>query len=209
MSASLVDQVAAGHAPDFQRWTASQIHRMRELGILEEGSPTELIDGLLVRKDRSDFGDAPMTHGKRHAYCVRQLQRLTRQIEDLDCSLQTQLPIEISDTHEPEPDAAIMRGALADDRDRLPPAADVFLAIEVSGRSLEFDRTTKQRVYATALIREYWIINLRTKVVEVYSHPAAELGAYQSRRDYQPGETLRITIDANRGLDIAVEQLLP
>ena len=46
--------------------TVDQYHRMIEAAILPEGEPIELIDGLLVRKDRSAVGADPMTVGHAH-----------------------------------------------------------------------------------------------------------------------------------------------
>ena len=53
MAVSLVEQIAVGEAPPFMAISVEQYHQMIRLGILPEGAPVELIDGLLVWKDRS------------------------------------------------------------------------------------------------------------------------------------------------------------
>jgi hypothetical protein len=48
--------------------TVDQLHQMIKNGILHDGEqPIELIDGLLVRKDRSARGENLMGHNPRHA----------------------------------------------------------------------------------------------------------------------------------------------
>ncbi len=209
MVTSLLEQVVSGQAPDIQRFTAQQYHQMIEAGIILDGAPIELIDGLLVRKCRADAGSTATSHGKTHIHGITRLQRLDRQLESFNCYLQTQLPIAVSDDHEPEPDGAVLRGGPDDYRDRLPTPADVVAVIEVADRSLNFDRTTKQRVYATAQIPTYWIINLRARTVEVYTNPDAQAGEYQLRRDFQVGETVELPISESQCLEIAVGDLLP
>jgi hypothetical protein len=60
MAATLLEQMAVGEAPPFVSLTVEQYHRMIRSGILLEGAPVELIDGLLVWKDRSARGTGPL-----------------------------------------------------------------------------------------------------------------------------------------------------
>ena len=209
MATSLLEQVVAGQAPDVHRLTVEQYHLMRDCGVLHDGDPLELIDGLIVYKNRSEQGDATMVHGKRHVFVVRQLQRLSARIELLGLSLQTQLPVAISSSHEPEPDATVMLGPVEDYRDRLPTPQDALLVIEVADSSLVFDRQTKQRVYATAQIPNYWIVNLHDNTIEVYAQPNSTAGEYQSRRDYATGEIIVTELAPGKQLTVAVNELLP
>ena len=62
-------------------------------------------------------------------------------------------------TSEPEPDLAIVRGIHRDYRTRHPSGCEVALVIEVADTSLQKDRN-KARIYASAGVKEYWIINL-------------------------------------------------
>lgn len=66
MAATLLEQIAVGEAPPFVPITVGQYRQMIRLGILPEGAPVELIDGLLVWKDRSAQGEAPVPHDPRH-----------------------------------------------------------------------------------------------------------------------------------------------
>ncbi len=148
--------------------TVEQYHRMLEVGILDEGEPIELLDGLLVAKDRG----GQMTINPLHALLVNRLMRLAAKLEVLGAHLRLQCPITLPPNQEPEPDAVIVRGALEDFMDRHPTAEDVCCVIEIADSSLDRDRTTKQRIYATAGIGQYLLANLSDRQVEIYEDPA-------------------------------------
>lgn len=209
MSSSLLEQVVGGQAPMLHQFTAVEYHQLIEAGILPDGAPIELIDGIILQKDRRDRGGESRNHGTRHAYVILRLQQLAEAIRRLGFHLQTQLPVAISSRHEPEPDAAVIRHALDEYRDRSPTAADVVLVIEVADTSLKFDRTTKQRVYATAGIETYWIVDLASGKVDVFTQPNPSTGAYDETRSFGRDETVRMNFDDHGHLDIAVAELLP
>jgi len=186
--------------------TVAQYHAMMEHGIIREGAPIELLDGMLVRKDRAVHGEDIMTIGHRHRTAVVLLSRLSRRAEPLGFDMWTQQPITLGDRHEPEPDAAVVRsGSYAD---RHPGAADIAALIDVSDSSLAFDRDTKKRIYAEAGIREFWIVNLRENVVEVNRGPDPAAGTYRERIELRTGQSIRLELDAG-SLDIAVADILP
>lgn len=54
-----------------------------------------------------------------------------------------------------------------------------LLAVEVAESSLAQDRLTKSRIYAQAGVPDYWIVNLRQRVVEWYRAPDAEARVYR------------------------------
>jgi hypothetical protein len=209
MAVSLLEQIAVGEAPPFMPIKVEQYHQMIRLGILPEGAPVELIDGLLVWKDRSAQGGAPVSHDPRHALTIKRLQRLEHRLEPFDCHLQLQLPVTLSDTSEPEPDAAIVQGPAERYADHHPTPADVIAAIEVAHSSLRFDRTTKQRKYALAAIGQYWIVNLAENQIEVYQEPLVAEGRYLRRDDSRPDQTLTLALGSKGTLEIAVSDILP
>ena len=93
--------------------STEQYHRMIDAGILDEDPGTELLDGVLVRKDRGDPGGNPMTVGEAHAFVVKQLAHLGLRLDAERMHLQTQQPVVIPEHGEPEPDAAIVLQPLA------------------------------------------------------------------------------------------------
>ncbi len=66
----------------------------------------------------------------------------------------------------PEPDVAVLPREL---RTRLPRKA--LLLVEVSETSLSKDRVLKTEIYSEAGVPEYWIVNVRTRTVEVRTRP--------------------------------------
>ena len=99
----------------------------------------------------------------------------------------------------------VLRGEPRDYAARHPGPSDVVLVVEVADDSLKRDRK-KQRIYARAGIGVYWIVNLRARIVEVYTLPGP--GGYAGRHDVAAdGEIdLRIRADVSR---VAVAALLP
>lgn len=107
-ASTLFEQLASGQAPPHVPLTVSQLHRMLAAGWLNDG---ELVEGILVRKDRSAAGEGRLTHGERHATGVAMLRRLDRRLAGRHCHVRTQLPVTLSETSEPEPDGAVVTGA--------------------------------------------------------------------------------------------------
>lgn len=68
--------------------SVDQYHRMIEAGILEEGEPLELLDGLLVPKDRG----GPMVVNPRHRLVVHRLLAWAPELARLGCHLEIQSP---------------------------------------------------------------------------------------------------------------------
>lgn len=209
MATTLLEQMAVGEAPPFVSLNVKQYHQMIRSGILPEGAPVELIDGLLVWKDRSARGSDFMSHDPRHALTIKRLQRLERRLGSVPCHFQIQLPITLSDTSEPEPDVAIVKGLPEAYADHHPTPADVLAAIEVADSSLRFDRSTKQRNYALAGIGQYWIVNLVENQIEVYQEPLIAEGRYLHREDYRRGQVLSLLLGPSDRIEVAVSDILP
>ncbi len=98
----------------------------------------------------------------------------------------------------PEPDLLWVRAARY--RDRHPTAADVKLAIEVSGSSLYADLIEKVALYAQARIVEYWIVDAKGHCVHVFRSPQA--GEYKQRSVAKIGEFLLPSEPCNYPLDL-------
>lgn len=69
---------SAERPPLLMRFTVAQYHTMIADGILAEGQPYELLNGVIVRKDRSASGEDPMTVSYAHATAVTKLAELGR-----------------------------------------------------------------------------------------------------------------------------------
>lgn len=192
-----------------RRITVEQYHRMREAGILREGDPTELIDGMLVEKNRSARGEDPMTVGKGHNAGVQRLVRLDARLRQHRCHMQVQGPLSLPPFDEPEPDGAVVMGELEDYNDRLPVAADLACVLEVSDSSLQHDRTIKLALYAAAGIPQYVIVNLVDHRVETFEQPVPGEGRYAASSTLRAGESVSLRVSGAAIIEVAVRELLP
>jgi Uma2 family endonuclease len=189
--------------------TVDQYHRMIAAAILPEGEPIELIDGLLVRTDRSAVGADPMTVGHAHSLVVTKLQNIANRLNSPNSHIRSQNPITLAPEHEPEPDGVIARGVPDDYAGHHPGPTDVLCVIEVAETSLAYDRTTKQRIYADAGIPQYVVVNIPDRQIEVYEQPVAGEGRYASKVVVKSGASVRINLGPEPRLEIAVDELLP
>jgi Uma2 family endonuclease len=206
---NILEEIVSGLGSSVVPLSVEQYHEMISNGILREGDSVELIDGILIRKDRADQGGDPMSHGPRHAFTLKRLQRSLRSVEDGGYHLHCQLPVTLDGIREPEPDLAVVRGREEDYTDRHPGPADIAAVMEVSDSSLTLDRTTKQRLYASAAIPIYWIVNLVENQIEVYDNPQPSAGEYGRRIDFRPGRSVTLSLGEDLGVEVAVAGVLP
>jgi Uma2 family endonuclease len=182
---SLLDDPAISLA----RLSVAQYHRMIEAGVLADGEPLELYEGVLVEK---------MTEGPAHSFRITKIaQLLIRAIGETAWQVRVQHPISTVNS-EPEPDIAVV--ADLDYSQRHPGPDEIVAVIEVAGSSLARDRSTKQRIYANAGIQRYIIVNLTDQIVEVYTEPSAENDAHYAGHETITSGTIDlgpVAIDAS------------
>ena len=86
----------------------------------------------------------------------------------------------------PEPDIAIVRLDPGEYLDRHPGNEDILLLIEFSDSSLTLDtRGLKYQTYVNEGIQDYWVVNLKRRVLRVYRDP--QDGEYQSQQELVEG----------------------
>ena len=143
-----------------RRWTRKEYDRLIELDIVHEDEKLELLDGLLVLRDRLTPVEAsairPLTDALRHAFGA-------------GWSIDSRFPIALDDDSEPEPDVAVVRGAPDDFVTEHP--SRPALVVEVALTTLELDRDIKGGLYARAGVPDYWIVNLVDGALEVRRGP--------------------------------------
>lgn len=149
-----------------KRWTRVEYERLVDRGIFEPGDRIELIDGLLLVAE---------PQASPHYTAIRLVERALARAFGEGWEVRSQAPIALDDASEPEPDVAVVRGAVRDFAASHP--ADPVLVVEVSLASLAFDREHKASLYARAGRPEYWIVNLIDRVLEVQREPAPEPSA--------------------------------
>jgi Uma2 family endonuclease len=143
-----------------RRWTRQEYDRMIEAGVLTPEDRVELIDGEIL---------AMTPQGSAHATGVSLAQEALRTAFGRDVHIRTQLPLAFGAESEPEPDVAVVAGAVRDYRDAHPQSA--LLVVEVADATLPYDRDVKGSLYARARVPEYWLVNLAEAVVEVHRDP--------------------------------------
>jgi Uma2 family endonuclease len=206
--ASLFDELSGGTLLLY-RFGREDYHRMIKNGVLEEGSPYELLDGQVVRKLRSAANEDPLRVSSLHATAVLLLGRLDRAFTKLGCHVTTQQPVALTPFDEPEPDGAIVRGTIREYAKRQPGPADVQCVIEVADASIGRDRTYKQRIYADSGIPVYAIVNLPDRVVELYTDPLKGKGRYGRLVTLSPKQSLEFPAAGGKSLKVPIRRLLP
>jgi Uma2 family endonuclease len=148
-----------------RRWSRKEYDRLVKLGMFER-EPLELIGGeLIVAEPQYPY----------HASGITRVDYALRPVLPPGWIVRLQAPVSLDDESEPEPDLVIVPGTPADYRHEHP--ASPALVVEVADSSLAFDRARKGSLYARAGVRDYWIVNLVDRVLEVYREPIADASA--------------------------------
>ena len=195
------------------RWWVPKLARadaelMMRAGIIPEDASTELLDGLIVLKDRAAFGQDSRMIGKDHAKCVERLSDLRLHINAPGRHVRTQQPLVCSETHVPEPDFSILRGSL-DEYDDHPKAADAWCVVEVADSSYERDVGEKLEGYARAGVEQYVVVNLRNRTAEVYASPDVARGSYAPAQVVGERDTLPLRVGEDTFLPVPLADVLP
>lgn len=160
-------------ASEIHRLSSEKYHEFVECGALRNAH-VELLEGLMC--DMS-----PRT--REHELIVAYLNRLLADRLDRSYQLRVASALTIGDS-EPEPDIAVVKFGT--------PApyhpASAELAIEVAVSSLRRDLVVKPRIYASADIPEYWVIDIEGSRAIVHRDPTQE--GYRSRIELGPGGAL-------------------
>ena len=79
----------------------------------------------------------------------------------------------VCDDNRPEPDVLWLQPGRY--RESHATAADVLLLIEVSDSSVGYDTGIRVEVYAEAGVSEYWVVDVGSRQMRVYSDPDGKL----------------------------------
>jgi Uma2 family endonuclease len=148
-----------------RRWSVNEYHQMMAAGILTTRDRVELLEGCIIEMAPQEPPHASTTSSFGNDFVLLFAGRAW---------VRQQLPITIALNSEPEPDIAVVRIDPNRYRDRHPVPEDVYLLIEVSDATLNYDRSRKAKVYAQANIPEYWVVNVKQRQVLVFREPQGD-----------------------------------
>ena len=132
---------------------------MAELGFFH-GKRVELIEGEIIEM-------SPLKTA--HATALGLMTQILTKIFSENFIVRAQMPMSFAKANEPEPGAAVVKGAFRDFTVSHPKTAE--LIVEVSASTLRYDRTIKVNLYAQDKIQEYWILNLKNRCLEIRRQP--------------------------------------
>jgi len=183
------------------RLTVQQFEKMIDAGVFGEKDHVELLGGLLVDK---------MVKRPPHNVAVGCLSDLFRGLL-AGWFVNEEKPIDLSLRSRPEPDIAVIRGRLQDYSERNPTAAETVIVCEVADSSYAKDRGARWRMYATAKIPSYWIVNLPRRQIEVYSNPSGrgKLAEYQDVKIAGADDEIPLVIEGHEVGRSKVRDVLP
>jgi len=184
-----------------RRWTRGYYERLVESGVFVADDRVELVAGRLIVAEPK---------ASPHATAVALTAEALRAAFGAGWLVRVQDPIALDDESEPEPDLAVVAGRPRDYTSRHP--ARPVLVVEVADLSLAMDRDHKGSLYARARLREYWIVNLLDRTLEVYRRPAADPAApygWRFRRSQSLGTGGVVSPLGRPSSRIAVADLLP
>ena len=176
------------------RWTIEDYHQMITVGLLE-GRSVELLNGLIVEMPPESPAHAQKsTNGADYLRNVLGHRVLIRDAK----------PITLPSSHsEPEPDIAVVVPSREVYCDRHPYPDDIYVLIEYANTSLEKDLKEKRKIYASAGIQEYWVVDLKQRHVLILRAPQG--GNYQFETILAQGD---ISLIAFPDIKVKIARLL-
>jgi Uma2 family endonuclease len=170
-----------------RKFTAADVQRMLDTGLLTDRDKVELIEGELIET-------APQ--GPQHLRLTQKLVSFLLRNLPETVDLASQGPLRLGTYNEPEPDLFLFPAGMDVNDVRGP---DVILAIEVSVSSLAYDRALKRDIHARHGVRVYWVIDIEAQRTLVFD---------LSAQDADPQEVAFTTPLAVAGVDITLATLV-
>jgi Uma2 family endonuclease len=165
--------------------------------VLTEHDRVEVINGYLVGK---------MVQNDPHLTADELCGRALEKAVPPGWHVRSAKPVRLPPGSKPEPDRSVVRGEIRDYSERSPGAEDTGLVVEVAVSSLAQDRALAA-MNAAAGIPIYWIVNVISRSVEVYSEPG--ITGYQVRFEYGAGQHVPLLLNGVQTGSVAVDDVLP
>ncbi len=182
-----------------RKFSKPEYQLLGKLGVLSVDDRVELLEGWIVPK---------MNHNPPHDLALMLVEEKFRLCLPANMLLRIQMPISTIDS-EPEPDLAIVLGPVRRYSEHHPEPNEILLVVEIADTSLARDRQ-KCRLYARGNVREYWIVNVVDRQIEIHSQPSGPSPnpSYNSRDVYDESSTILFSIDNVSHVRLRVSDLL-
>jgi Uma2 family endonuclease len=169
---------------------------MLDAGILAEDDRVELLNGYI-------FSMSPQRPP--HTTATKRAYDYLKPLLSGRADVRSQSPITLSSHSEPEPDIAVVAIDELEYSDRHPGPHEIFLLIEVADSTLGRDLGEKESAYAQANIQDYWVVDVRSRIVHIFRHPIG--GTYQQKRLLD--ERNSCSLLAFPDINVSINRLLP
>jgi Uma2 family endonuclease len=164
--------IAITHAtedlPPRRAFTALDISRMVDAGVLDEGERIELVEGEIVVMAAKGFA---------HELIKNALNLAVARVLPNTLGLGVEMTVQFTDRSILEPDIVVFeRKALLKSEANFSQvhSGGILLAIEVAVSSLNYDRKVKSLLYASFGVREFWVIDANERVTWIHTAPRAD-----------------------------------
>ena len=145
--------------PELRKFSIDEYYKLAETGILAPSERVELLNGQIIRM-------API--GETHRTIVDKLNYIFVDKPRKRYQVSIDQPIRIENFNEPQPDVVLFKSEV---ENRHPTPEDIHLVIEVADTTLDYDSGVKLRTYEKGGVKEYWIIDVGKKAVNIYKLP--------------------------------------
>lgn len=175
-----------------RKFTADDVWKMVEIGLLGEDEPYELLDGELLYVS---------PQGEAHAKAITRLNMFfAAQYGPSGHMVRVQMPVGGIVDSIPEPDLLVVTAEVAE-QDRRPEPEQAVLLVEAAVTSQPRDRR-KGQIYAGAGAAEYWIVDIPRDCVIVHTGSKPD-GSWEVVREVGidgsialPGTDIEIAVSA-------------
>ncbi len=168
--------IATDSNPRQKRWTRQEYYELYEAGYFE-GKRVELINGEILEMSPQSF---------EHSWSLDVVAEKLREVFGRDYWVRSQAPFPRDEWSEPEPDVLVSKGNRSSFTDH---PTSAVLAVEVSKTSLHFDKSTKQSLYASMGVPDYWVLDLENRQLLVHRQPITD-GETQFGHHYEQVDTI-------------------
>ena len=155
-----VQRVTVSTGPKRRRWTSKELYRMLDLGFFQN-QRVELIEGEIIEM---------ASQKNLHALGITLGEDALRAAFGPKYWVRVQASLDLTPYSVPDPDLAVIAGPPRQHATVANPTS-ALLIVEVSETTLRYDRLWKGSLYAMVGIADYWILNLKSRQLEVYRKP--------------------------------------